>query len=146
MSQTGALMAERRHFNRKRRIVDPTPGQKNLNGLGSKVQYVGSSYHKRSPGNFGLTPPAQPRPDKTLCDKAGIFTLAEAQHWLQEGVRRGMISATAQNGFPKHILAVTDDGVVLEANYNNEGPGHYHGYPLFEPDPFRQVVLKRWQR
>ena len=137
-------MAERKHFNRKRRLVEPMPSQEHLNDLASKVRYIGSPYHKRNPGDFGLTPPVQPRPDKTLCDEAGIVSVAEAQHYLEEGVRRGMISSTAQDGFPKHVWAVTNDGIVLEAKYSNEGPGYYHGYPLFKPDPFRQNVLNRW--
>ncbi len=138
------ILAERKHINRKRRIVTPAPAQGILNDLADNVRYIGSPYHKRNPGNFALTPPSQPRPDKTLCDEARIFKVAEAQRWLEEGVRRGVISPTMQDGFPKHIWAVTDEGVVLEAKYNNEGPGNYHGYPLFEPDPFRQVVLNRW--
>lgn len=137
-------MAQRRRFNPKRRIVDPTPAQDILNDLGGRVRYIGSPYHKRNPGDFGLTPPAQPTPDKTLCDEAGIFKMADAQHWLQEGVRRGMISATEQHGYPKHIWAVTNDGAVLEARSSGGRPEHYHGYPLFEPDPFRHVVLSRW--
>ena len=139
-------MNERRHFNRKRRIVDPKPEPRVLEEFAGRVHYRGSPYHKRSPGDFGLTPPAQPRPDKTLCDEVGITTAADAQGWLQEGVRRGSISANPKDGYPKHIWAVTREGIVLEAKYNNEGPGHYHGYPLFEPDPFRQVVLDYWYR
>lgn len=72
--------------------------------------------------------------------------MAEAQRWLEEGARKGVISGNSPDGFPKHIWAVTDKGIVLEANYNNEGPGNYHGYPLFDPDPFIQVVLDRWNR
>lgn len=70
--------------------------------------------------------------------------MADAQKWLEEGIRRGVISQSVQGGFPKHVWAVTDNGVVLEASYNNEGPGNYHGYPLFDPDPFRQVILSIW--
>lgn len=139
-------MAERRRFNPKRRIVKPRPAQDSLNDLAGSVQYTGSPYHKRNPGDFGLTPPAQPRPDKTLCDGAGIFAVADAQRWLQEGARRGLVSSDPEGSYPKHIWAVTDDGVVLEAKYNNEGPGHYHGYPLFAPDPFRRIVLEHWRQ
>ena len=139
-------MSERRRFNPKRRMVDPRPAQKLLDDLARRVRYIGNPYHKRNPGDFGLTPPVQPRPDKTLCDEAGILKVAEAQRWLQEGARRGMTSATEQQGYPKHIWAVTNDGVVLEARSWGGRPGHYHGYPLFEPDPFRQVVLSRWNR
>jgi len=98
----------------------------------------------KNPGDFGLTPPSQPRPDKTLCDGAGIFKAAEAQRWLRQGVRKGFISADQHGGYPKHIWAVTDKSVVLEAQYS--GDRHYHGYPLFEPDPFRKAVLKCWNR
>ena len=137
-------MAGRSRFNRKRRIVVPVPEKGFLEELSVKVHYVGSPYHKRGPGDFKLTPPAQPRPDKTLCDAVGIDRRSEAEKWLKEGILRGMISPIMQDGFPKHVWAVTDDGVVLEASYNNEGPGNYHGYPLFKPDPFRQIVLKSW--
>lgn len=133
--------------NRKRQIVEPKPAQRILNGLARRIRYIGSPYHKRNPGDFGLTPPSQPRPDKTLCDGSGIFKVAEAQKMLREGARRGMVSADpGQNGYPKHIWAVTADNMVLEAKYNNEGPGNYHGYPLFERDPFRRVVLNCWNR
>ena len=37
---------------------------------------------KRSPGDFGLEPPAAPRPDKTLCDEAGVTARATAQGLL----------------------------------------------------------------
>ena len=114
--------------------------------MAGRVGYVGSPYHKRNPGDFSLTPPAQPRPDTTLCDGAGIFRVEKAEQWLREGVRRGMISEPAQSGFPNHVWAVTDEGVVLEAKYGGGESGHYHGYPLFEPDPFRGVVLERWRR
>ena len=140
----GTFMPERRHFNPKRRIVNLMPAEDVLNDLADRVRYTGSPYHKRSPGDFGLIPPSQPRPDRTLCDEAGIFRVADAQRWLQEGARRGLLSAVPQHGYPKHIWAVTDEGIVLEAKYNNAGSGHYHGYPLFEPDPFRQIVLNHW--
>ena len=139
-------MSERKRFNNKRRIVVPRPAQNYLNDLAGSVRYIGSPYHKRNSGDFGLTPPSQPRPDKTLCDEAGIFKVADAQRMLEEGVRRGMISDFSQDKFPKHIWAVTNRGVVLEANYNNEGPGNYHGYPLFDPDPFRKLALKHWEQ
>jgi hypothetical protein len=137
----GSSMVGRTRFNTKRRIKTPKPDQNVLEDLATRVQYVGSPYHKRNPGDFRLIPPSQPRPDKTLCDGAGILSVAEAQRWLQEGVRRGLIGAKEQNGYPTHIWAVTDEGLVLEATFSGGRPGEYHGYPLFEPDPFRQIVL-----
>lgn len=139
-------MSAQVRFNSKRRIIDPRPQVEILSDLARRIKYVGHPQHKRNPGDFALTPPAQPRPDKTLCDLVGIFRVAEAQQWLEAGARRGMVSENLQDGFPKHIWAVTDTGIVLEAKYSNVGPGHYHGYPLFEPDPFRQVVIARWRQ
>ena len=46
--------------------------------LQKNATYEGSPYHKRNPGDFGLTPPAAPRPDKTLCDEAGITSRSVA--------------------------------------------------------------------
>ena len=135
-------MAKRPRFNRKRKIIDPIPNIAQLAKLANRVSYVGSPYHKRNPGNFNLTPPAQPRPDTTLCDGAGIFTVAAAQHLLQDGARRGLISNNPGNEFPKYIWAVTDDGMVLEARASGGEPGEYHGYPIYEEDPFREVVIE----
>lgn len=134
-------MSERRRFNRKRRIIDPPLARDQLNALADRVRYVGSPYHKKNWGDFGLTPPTQPRPDKTLCDGARIVEVAVAQRWLQDGARRGLISDDPDNDFPKYIWTVTDDGIVLEARSSGGRAGEYHGYPLFEPDPFRQVVI-----
>ena len=120
------------------------PDERLLADLADRVRYGGSPYHKRNPGDFSLTPPMQPRPDKTLCDDTGIVTRAEAQNWLQLGVRRGLISKSTQDGYPSNIWAVMDTGIVLEARYGSGPTGHYHGYPLFEPDPFRSIVLKNW--
>ena len=137
-------MTRRRHFNQKRKIADPRPPQEAMAGLASEVRYSGRPYHKRRPGDFRLVPPAQPRPDKTLCDEAGIRVKADAEYWLLQGVRRGLVSPDWEDDFPKHIWAVTGDGIVLEANLGTEAPGAYHGYPLPDADPFRQFVLARW--
>jgi hypothetical protein len=136
----------RTRFSSKRRLANPTPSEAVLLELARRVTYGGSPYHKRDPGDFGLIPPAQPRPDKTLCDDAGIIRVADAIHWLREGVRRGMISAIEMRDFPSHVWAVTQNGIVLEAALTNVDQGQYHGYPLFEPDPFREVILERWSR
>lgn len=135
-------MRGRQRFNRKRRIVGNPPSEEVRKKLAKKVAYVGHPHHKREPGDFKLIPPAQPRPDKTLCDGAGIIRHAEAKRWLLEGIRRGIISDYTEDGFPKNVWAVTDQGIVLEAR--GDETGAYHGYPLFEPDPFRQIVLRRW--
>jgi len=134
----------RRKINSKRRLIDPPCSQAELDQLAARVVYIGSPYHKRNPGDFALMPPSQPRPDKTLCDGAGIFRKDEAQKLLAAGARKGTVSPFEGDGFPKHIWAVTEAGIVLEAKYNNEGPGNYHGYPLPGDDRFREAVLARW--
>ena len=134
----------RKKLSHKRRLADPPLPAEILMELSRRVAYLGSPYHKRNPGDFGLIPPAQPRPDKTLCDEAGVVRLVDAIRFLREGVRRGTISETDSQGFPMYVWAVTPAGIVLEAKLTNAGLGQYHGYPLFEPDPFRDVVLSHW--
>jgi hypothetical protein len=106
--------------------------------------YAGSPLHKRNPGDFGLTPPADPRPDKTLCDEAGIHSRAEAGRLFRLGMERGLVSvATAGDGLPKQFWAVAEDGRVFEAMYG--GTGAYHGYPIRRSDPFSEVVTRAWR-
>jgi hypothetical protein len=56
----------------------------------------GNPEHKRNPGDFGLTPPADARMGKTLCDSVGIFSRNAALDLLREGppMRVGEPSAT----------------------------------------------------
>ncbi|MEO5352837.1 MAG: hypothetical protein H7835_06455 [Magnetococcus sp. XQGC-1] len=142
------MQPRRNKFNTKRRI---RPAPKNdterayLKALANRVGYGGNPEHKRNPGDFGLTPPSSPRPDKTLCDTAGIFTRAEAVTLLQEGVRKGLISTREENGWPHNVWAVTEQGMPLEGQLENAETGVYHGYPMPEADPFRYEVLSRWR-
>jgi hypothetical protein len=55
-----------------------------------------------------------------------------------------MVSEREEKGFPKNIWAVTDDGHPLEAQLENEVMGVYHGYPVPETDPFRDIILECW--
>lgn len=138
-------MFARTSFNPKRRFK-PLP----LNGdevrrceeLAAKVAYSGSPYHKRNPGDFGLTPPAHPRLGATLCDDAGLFKKTEVLELLQLGIRLGMISDRDVEGWPKNVWVVTPEGVALEAQF--ERPGVYHGYPVRDNDPFREQILAAW--
>lgn len=135
----------RKAFNPKRKIRENCAPLL-LRTLGEKVRYSGSPLHKRNPRDFGLTPPALPRPDKTLCDELGILKKDEAQELLREGVRRGLISEQERNGYPQNIWAVSNSGEPVEAQLENEYQGTYHGYPLPSTDPFRQMVLERWEQ
>lgn len=113
--------------------------------MAEAVQYGGNPEHKRNPGDFGLTPPAAPRLDKTLCDEVRIFHRAVAKEHLRRGLLRGWVSDVPKGGWPQNIWSVTEQGEALEAQLENPTQGIYHGYPLQEGDPFRDEVLRRWQ-
>ena len=138
-------MSPRRTFNPKRRIAEIEDSER-LTGLALSVKYGGNPQHKRNPGDFALVPPSQPRPDKTLCDAAGITSITEATRLLREGARRGLISEQTRADFPQNIWAVTADGIPLEAQLDNREQGIYHGYPIPVTDDFRNEVIKRWDQ
>ena len=138
-------MPRRRRFNPKRRIRELGDSDE-LNRLARRVKYTGNPAHKRNPGDFGLAPPAQPRPDKTLCDAVSIATLLESTRLLRQGVTRGLISEQTRGDFPQNIWAVTSDGVPLEAQLEDRTQGTYHGYPMPSTDDFRDEVLRRWNQ
>ncbi|MBF0143724.1 MAG: hypothetical protein HQL59_09750 [Magnetococcales bacterium] len=134
-------------FNPKRRLrslAGTESEQEFLDHLASRVGYGGNPEHKRDPGDFGLKPPSDPRPGKTLCDVVGIRTRWEALSLLREGLRRGLVSAGQRGEWPRNVWAVSSDGVPLEAQLENAERGVYHGYPMPVRDPFRQEVLKCW--
>ena len=95
--------------------------------MADQARYGGNPEHKRTPGDFGLTPPSLPRQGKTLCDSVRIFARDAAASLLKEGLRRGLVSVQERGGWPQNVWAVTPDGVPLEAQ--REGDGIYHGYP-----------------
>jgi hypothetical protein len=114
--------------------------------LRREASYEGSPLHKRNPGNFGLTPPASPRPEKTLCDEAKIFDKTVADNLFAKAIERGLVSeAFTSEGFPKQLWAVDDHGQVFEAIYGGSRSGCYHGYPIRRVDPFFDEVLKAWR-
>ena len=136
-------MPRRVKFNPKRQLAD-SPSANLLATLAGKVKYAGNPMHKRNPGDFNLTPPSQPRPDKTLCDETGITSALEARRLLREGVNRGLVSLQKHGTFPQNISAVTRDGYPVEAQLENRTLGTYHGYPMPSNDDFRRIVLERW--
>lgn len=132
-------------FNDKRRIRQNCLPDF-LTKISDTVRYGGNPEHKRNPGNFGLTPPSQPRPDKTLCDAASIFSKIKATKLLKAGVIKGLISESERNGFPQNIWSVSGEGCPLEAQLENPDQGIYHGYPMPETDPFRAKIIELWKR
>ena len=139
------MLAKRRSFNPKRQ-TNPNFTQTQRLALAERVGYGGNPEHKRHPGDFGLLPPSVPRPDKTLCDLVGMFSHQVALDLLREGIRKGLVSAQMRGEFPQNIWAVSDRGDPREAQLENVEKGMYHGYPMPESDPFRQVVLEHWRQ
>jgi hypothetical protein len=72
-------------FNPKRRPLTPDANElARLSALAKVVTYGGNPEHKRNPGDFGLTPPSDPRRAKSLCDAANIFSRTVAHSLLQK--------------------------------------------------------------
>ena len=137
-------------YNPKRKIrVCTTQDREYLSRLCAIVGYGGNPQHKKNPGDFGLKPPCDPRPTKSLCDTVSVFRKEAALELLREGVRRGLVSESERNGFPQNIWSVIElrDGnaVPLESQLENPEKGTYHGYPLPETDPMHGLVLERWR-
>ncbi len=137
------MFSKRTTFNSKRSIAK-APAEADLKRWRKVVSYGGNPEHKKNRADFDLTPPASPRPDKTLCDGANIFQRKLALRLLKEGIRRGLVSEQVRGEYPQSIWAVTDDGIPLEAQLENPGNGTYHGYPMPEDDAFRDKVIEKW--
>ena len=123
-------MPQRQGNNPKRRIVprdalDP----EDLGRLAREAHYVGSAHHKSKPADYRFTPPVSPRPNKSLCDGRRIVGKEEAKALFRQGLLRGMVSRYPENGFPKYVWAVDQDGEVYEAKAGGDGRS-YHGYAL----------------
>ncbi|MFH7321498.1 hypothetical protein ACHHRT_12940 [Desulfurivibrio sp. D14AmB] len=134
---------QRRKVNPKRRLLDGKLSGDRTAMLKHSMRYCGSPLHKKSPGDFGLTPPAAPRPGKSLCDATGIFTVAEATALLHRGVEAGLVSD--DQSFPRYVWAVLEARQVVEARCDDPVRGTYHGYPLEKHDPMAELVLQRWR-
>lgn len=130
-------------YNNKRKIHS-CPDPQYLTALLNRVSYGGNPEHKRNAGDFALSPPSSPRPDKTLCDVVGIYQRNIALDLLREGISRGLVSLQTRGDFPQNIWVVTQQNYPLEAQLENETQGRYHGYPMALDDPFAKVVLERW--
>jgi hypothetical protein len=139
------MKPRRSRFNPKRKLKTTLTGDERI-ALAKTIKYGGNPEHKRNPGNFGLTPPADPRPHKTLCDDCGIFDQEIAESLLSEGAAKGMVSVQMKGELPQNIWAVTSDGYPVEAQLENRVQGTYYGYPMPETDPMRDEVLARWSQ
>jgi hypothetical protein len=114
--------------------------------LRDQVRYEGSPAHKKEPNNFGLTPPAAPRPDATLCDEARVFDREVAAALWTRALERGLVNeATVGSGLPKHIWVVDEAGQAFEAIHGGSRAGACHGYPIRRSDPFYGVLIAAWE-
>jgi len=114
--------------------------------LRRRTAYEGNPVHKSNPGDFGLIPPAAPRPDKTLCDEAGVVSRAQAEALLARAIEAGLVSDSLVPGtcFPKQLWVVDEQGRVFEAMYGGSRTGRYHGYPIRRNDPLHDEVVAAW--
>ncbi len=138
-------MPKRQGNNPKRRIASKNAFvQEVLDEYVKQAQYTGSAHHKRNPADYGFHPPANPRPNKSLCDASRSVRLADAQSLFREGIKRGMISVYPEGGLPKYVWAVDSDGRVYEAK-RDRNSSNYHGYELGDDEgAMRKMVLTEW--
>jgi hypothetical protein len=139
-------MKKRTGYNPKRKIAPPNhcPEEQRAKWV-ANAKYGGNPEHKKRPADYDLTPPASPRPGKTLCDAERPLMKPEAEGLLREGFRKGMISQRTDNTWPQNVWAVSD-GQAFEAQLENSAQGVYHGYPMPLDDDFRTVVMDEWSK
>lgn len=116
-----------------------------LTALADRLQYVGASTHKKYPNDYGLVPPFNPRPDKSVCDDLRPVPLAEARALFRDAVLKGMVSPPLPDtGVPKYVWAVDSSGEVYEAKTKPEREVVYHGYRLGDDDRQRMFIKREW--
>jgi hypothetical protein len=114
--------------------------------LKANAAYEGSPFHKKNPNDFGLTPPTYAvRPEKTLCNEAGITQKQIAIDLFARAIDVGLISAAWTARFPKQMWVVDDGEQVFELMYGGSRPGRYHGYPIRLRDPWSEEVKRIWR-
>lgn len=142
----GVMKRRNGQFNPKRKMLKVEECDfKGLAELSSQAKYGGNPEHKRSPGDFGLTPPGGPRPGKSLCDSVKVFTKQEALGLLKKGIENGLVSDRFERQWPKNVWSVMEDETPLEAQLESAEQGAYHGYPMQTEDPFCEEVIKQWR-
>lgn len=140
-------MKRRGGYNPKRRIAAVgLLSEDERHALSDRVIYTGNPEHKRSPADYGLSPPAQPRPGKTLCDGHRQISKDEAIDLLKQGLRKGMFSNCEPGSWPQNIWSVSTSGEIFEAQLENREQGAYHGYPVPVDDDFRRIIKDEWER
>jgi hypothetical protein len=57
-----------------------------------------------------------------------------------------MVSEQTRGGFPQNVWSLSEKGIPVEAQLDNEIQGTYHGYPMTERDPMADVITQEWER
>jgi hypothetical protein len=125
-------------------MIEDRVDQAYLDHLVFSVGYGGNPEHKKDAGNFELQTSTAKRADYSLCDFVAISKRAVALDALRVGIKRRLISKQRRNGFPQNVWSLTESGVALEAQLENETLGTYHGYPMDPEDPFVPIVKAHW--
>ncbi len=120
-----------------------------LDALADAARYGGSAHHKTKPADYGLNPPVNPRPTKSLCDDVRVVLIEEANQLLRDAFSLGMVSPITDpldgSKLPKYAWAVDYEGEVFEAKLGEDGR-RYHGYRLGHDDKVRKWILREWRR
>ena len=142
------FMAKRQGNNPKRRILPAEETSKEIrDSLKQRLRYAGNSLHKLRPGNYGLTPPQNPRPSKSVCDDLRRLLLDEARLLFETGIELGMISSFEEGNVPKYVWAVDDHDEPYEAKTTPGRDEPYYGYRLGDDDlAMRRYVLDEWKK
>lgn len=112
--------------------------------LRANARYEGSPDHKRNPGDFGLTPPANPRKDRTLCDEAEVYVLAQATALFARAIDGGLVSeGTGRHEFPRRMWLVAEHH-VFELKLGGSVAGRYHGFPVRRSNPYYDLIVQAW--
>ena len=145
-SWTDLAMRNRSSNNPKRRVVPAElVSSADVERLEKTACYVGSGHHKRNPADYGFAR-TNPRPTKSICDMTGRVLLSSARALMLAGIKRKMMSAILEDGFPKFIWSVADDGSVYESKTHPNTSGQYHGYPLEIDDDMHAYILGEWKK
>lgn len=114
--------------------------------LSHRCAYEGKADHKRNPGDFNLSPPCQPRSDRTLCDEAEITTRAQASALLKKAIARGIVGGEVKGHpeYPKYLWVVDDRNQVFEITEGGSQLGRYHGHPMRKNSPMYNRILDLW--
>lgn len=102
------------------------PAEVDRQAVALRTTYVGSPEHKDAPSFAGQP---RPRSDASICDRALVNRKARITKWLRTAIRRGVVSAHWEGGFPRFVRYKNGD-VVYEGRLVNREQGQYKGFPL----------------